>query len=355
MRDIAGIAVEAYSVDLVLVSIAEVRTWTAPDAETDDFAEIAYVPRPLHRVKPPSSTSLAHVRHSRLREYGERTAAAIALIPLLRRLRDERSVAYVHFFDNLGPGAGLLARVLGIRSGVTLLGSAGSAGSKQTRAFWRASTCGIQDVVAGSQALRRELEAAAVPVRAVIPWGPKRRPATAPTVPVGSRRVVAWSGPLGNSGPREALISARAMALARDQIPALRACLWSKPEYAAQYRPIAEEFRLTFEVPGQLFLQRLDDVRILVSPVAHAHEIVRPDLTWLEAIQSGVRVVTTPCKGLDQSLVRTRSVIVAEESSPQAVAAAIACAWTDSGQLTTDLWTAEDAARQYVQLWEGGQ
>jgi hypothetical protein len=351
MRDVAIAASRDHGVDLVLVSVAENRGWAPPAGERDAFADIFFVPRPFHSARRDSTGTLAHPRHGRLREYAERTVAAVALIPLLRRLRDDRGARYVHFFDNLGPGAAVAARSLGLRCGVTILGSNTAERRGLRRVFWRASTTGVHDVVAGSEALRDELEGDGVAVRDVIPWGPSRT--LMPHGPAyAERKTVVWTGPLGSSGPFEARLTARAMALARRRLPEMRPCVWPKPEYVHEYTAIARESGVDVETPGRDFLRMLGEAKILVSPVADAASLVRPDLTWLEAAQLGATVVTTPCRGLDDTLIRAGSVVVAAELSVVALADAIVQAWESSGPNLDGIWTADAAAKRYVRLWK---
>lgn len=351
MRDVAIAASQDHGADLVLVSIAEHRGWALPAGERDTFADIFFVPRPFHSAQRNSSGTLAHPNHRGLREYAERTVAAVALAPLLRRLRDDRGARYVHFFDNLGPGAALVARSLGLRCGVTILGSNSAKRPGLRRVFWRASTNGVHDVIAGSRALRDELQGDGVAVRDVIPWGPSGTLMPhGPTYP--ARKTVVWTGPLGSSGPLEARFAARAMALARRRLPEMRPCVWPKPEYVHEYAAIARESGVDVETPGRDFLRMLGEARILVSPVADATSIVRPNLTWLEAAQLGATVITTPCRGIDDTLIRAGSVLVAPELSVGALADAIVQAWESPGPHLDGIWTADAAAERYVRLWK---
>jgi len=351
MRDVALTASRDHGLDIILVSIAENTGWAPPAGEQDTFADVYLVPRPFHSVRNDPSATLVHQRHGRLREYGERSIAAIGLIPLLRRLRDTQGARYVHFFDNLGPGTAWPARSLGLRCGMTILGSNSSKRRGLRRAFWRASMAGVNDVVAGSWPLRDELVGDGVVVRDVIPWGPSES-LTPRGRAYAERKTVVWTGPLGSSGPSEARLAARAMALARRRLPEMRPLLWPKPEYAHDYAAIARESGVEVETPGPDFLKMLGETRILVSPVADETLLVRPDLTWLEAARLGATVVTTPCRGIDDGLIRSGSVLVAPEPSEAALADAIVAAWGRSGPDLASVWTAEAAAGRYVRLWK---
>ena len=351
MREVALAAEEDHGIDVRVVSIAETREWVATPPQTCDVRPpLVYSPRPFHAVTGETRESLAHQRHGALREYAERTSAALALAPVLMRLRAESGARYVHFFDNLGPAAGAVARIVGLRSGVTLLSSNGSSNSLMRRAYWRASFIGSHDVVAGSDELARNLLQSGVRVRAVIPWAASVDPRGA-TAPYSARRKLVWAGPLQCSSAGELRLAAVTMSKFARDVPDVAAEVWPKPEYVSEYSAIAETFGVPVGVPGARFLDELSQVRVLVSPVPSPDYIVAPPLAWLEAVACGCTVVTTPCRGLPAPLVEAGAVIVAKNRSVPALKEAIVTAWRSEGPAVKDLPTARAAAARYVDLW----
>jgi len=351
MREVALAAEQDHGLDVRVVSIAETRQWVATAPQTCDATpKLVYAPRPFHAVSPMTGGSLAHERHSPLREYAEKTSAAIALAPVLRRLRAASGARYVHFFDNLGPAAGVVASGVGLRSGVTLLCSNGSSSSLTRRAYWRSSFLGIDDVVAGSQELARDLTLNGVSVRAVIPWAVGRHRQEA-HVPYSTRRRLVWAGPLMCSGADELRLALVPMSDLAGIVPDVVAEVWPKPEYVSLYSAIAETHGTPVRVPGAAFLDELPRVRVLVSPVPGPDYIVAPPLAWLEAVSCGCTVVTTPCRGLPAPLVEAGAVIVAKNRSVPALKEAIVTAWRSEGPAVKDLPTAKAAAARYVELW----
>jgi len=351
LREVALAAEEDHGIDVRVVSIAETRQWIATPPQTCDARPpLVYSPRPFHAVTEETRGSLAHERHGALREYAERTSAALALAPVLTRLRAESGARYVHFFDNLGPAAGAVARVVGLRSGVTLLSSNGSSNSLMRRVYWRASFIGTHDVVAGSDELARDLLQSGVRVRAVIPWAASVDPRGA-TAPYSARRKLVWAGPLQCSSAGELRLALAPMSDLADSMPDVAAEVWPKPEYVCEYSAIAETYGVPVRVPGAAFLDELSQVRVLVSPVPGSEYIVAPPLTWLEAVSCGCTVVTTPCRGLPAPLVEAGAVIVARDRSVPALNEAIATAWRSEGPAVKDMPTARAAAERYAELW----
>lgn len=351
MRDVACAAREDYGMDVRVVSIAETRRWVATPPQTSDSdLEPTYVPRPFHKVTAVTSGSLAHRRHGAVREYAEKTSAVLSLAPVLARLRGSSGARYVHFFDNLGPAAGVVARSVGLRAGVTLLASNGSSRSLARRAYWRASFVGVHDVVAGSEELARDLAENGVRVRAVIPWAASVV-AREPSVPFSARRKVVWAGPLQCSAGDELRLAAATMASLAGDVPDSEPEVWPKPEFASTYSQIAQAYRVPVRVPGSGFLDDLSRVRVLVSPVPGSGCIVAPPLTWLEAVESGAVVVTTPCRGLPAPLVEGGGVVVAKDRSAPALRDAILAAWHSEGPTVGHMPTARLVAARYAELW----
>jgi hypothetical protein len=185
----------------------------------------------------------------------------------------------------------------------------------------------------------------------VIPWAASAQLGL-DQKPFMSRRKVIWSGPLGSAGIRELMISAVAMIAARVEIPEMDIAVWPKPEFLSTYAPVAAQFGPLVEAPGNRFSETLGGVRVLVSPVNDPSCIIRPPLTWLEAISCGCSIVTTPCVGIDESWASGR-VIVADDDSSTAVAGAIAVAWAlGPRDSKAPSWTADDARDEYIRLWK---
>jgi hypothetical protein len=351
MRDVARTAATEHGVDVRVVSIAETNCWIAtPPQLNDAHPSLTYVPRPFHPVSARTQGSLAHAPHGLMREYCERNATALVLPRVLKPLCAASGARYVHFFDNLGPAAGLVARGLGLHSGMTLLSSNGSALSAGRRAFWRASCLGIRDVIAGSAELAQDLAFSGVRVRAVIPWGPGRRVETT-AVPYATRQLLVWTGPLGPSGRDELQLAAQAMVLASQMLPEMVGEVWAKPEYMNEYSGIAAAYGLPARVPGYAFLDDLEHVKVLISPIPGSEYVVGPPLTWLEAISRGCTIVTTPCRGLPAKQVAAGSIVIAQERSASALNEAVTKAWRGAGPHAACLPTADDAAARYVELW----
>jgi hypothetical protein len=351
MRDVAHAAREEHGLDVRVVSIAETRNWVAtPPQRSDSTLEPTYAPRPFHRVTAVTQGSLAHRRHGAVRDYAEKTSTVLSLGPVLARLRDSSGARYVHFFDNLGPTTGLVARSLGLRAGVTLLSSHGNSRSIARRAYWRASFLGVHDIVAGSDELARDLRRSGVRVRAVIPWAASVEPAAAFT-PFSARRKVVWAGPLQCSAADELGLTAAAMATLPRALPDAEPEVWPKPEFVSAYSKIAQAFALPVHVANSGFLDDLSRVKVLVSPVPSSDYIVAPPLTWLEAVESGCVVVTTPCRGLPTQLVESGGIVVARNCSVPALNEAIAKAWHSAGPAVKRMPTARAAAARYAELW----
>jgi len=351
MRDIALAAEEDHGLDVRVVSIAETRQWLATPPQTcDTHPPLVFAQRPFHAVTPVARGTLAHEHHNPSQEYAERTSAALALASVLARLRAASGARYVHFFDNLGPAAGVVARSVGLRSGVTLLSSNGSSRSLKRRAFWRASFLGMHDVVAGSPELARDLTISGVRVRAVIPWAASVD-SSGPSVPYSARRKLVWAGPLMCSAADELRLAAATMSNLAGVMPDVDVEVWPKPEYVSEYSTIAATRHIPLHVPGAAFLDDLSQVRVLVSPVPGSDYIVAPPLTWLEAVASGCTVVTTPCRGLPAPLLEGGGVVVARDRSVPALQAAVAAAWRLAGPAVEDMPTTHAAAARYAELW----
>jgi hypothetical protein len=351
MRDVARSAMLDHGLDVRIVSIAETRRWAASPPElTDEKPLPLYVPRPLHSATATRGGSLAHPEHGMVREYVERTATALALAPVLMLLRAQSAARCVHFFDNLGPAAGLAARRAGLRSGMTLQSSNSALARPIRRVFWRTSCIGMDDVVTGSRDLAEELILSGVHVGAVIPWGPARRPGRQ-MLPREDRCLVVWTGRLGSSGINELRLAASAIRLAARVLPQIVGEVWPKPEYEYEYSAVARQHALTVRVPGHAFTDALEKVRVLVSPVPDPECIVGPPLTWLEAIAGGATVVTTPCRGLPTEAVASGAIVVARERSIKALRDAVLEAWSQTSASRWHTGTAREAAAKYVELW----
>gem|GEM_PF-6742837 len=350
MRDVALAAEADHGVDIRVVSVAETRRWyNAAPAACDGHPPLVYAPRPFHTVSIMTDGSLAHERHGALREYAERMSAALALRPVLARLRAASGARYVHFFDNFGPAAAAVGRSVGLQCGVSLLSSNGD--SRRTRrAFWRVSCTGMHDVVAGSLDLAQELSRSGVRVRAVIPWAASYD-SHASHEPYSTRHRMIWTGPLGPSGIDELRLALVAMTQVSAALPDAFVEVWPKPEYRRTYAAVAAGLGVQARDTGTRFVEALSKVKVMVSPVPGPSYIVGPPLTWLEAVSRGCTVVTTPCRGIPSHLVAGGGVVVARDRSAGALGEAIAKAWHGAGPNVDALPTARDAAASYVELW----
>ena len=312
---------------------------------------VVKVVRPGHRLAArlrPGRT--AHPRHGFVREYGERTVASLALIPLLRDLKRRGQVDVVHFFDNLGPGAGLAARSAGVPAVVTMLARTAGGGQFARSLLWRLSFLTVDAVIASNDVLADELRANGAPVRAVIPIAAD---GAAEQLAASDRDLVVWTGRLQGMGEAELQVAAPAMAAAMAATPGMRAEVWPKPEFAEQYGPLARQAGLRVRVPGAQFHGLLGRIRVLVSPVRDPQSVVGPPLTWIEAAASGVVVVTTPCRGIPEQDMAARRVVVASSFSEESIQTAIAEAWTLAPQLSEPDQSSSTAGivASHLDLW----
>lgn len=359
-RDVTLATLEAGRVRPVVLSVTATETVTMDQSRTSGSMPVYMTTRPFHRVMPAEKVAAEaitqHHRHNAILEYTERALACIRVRRWLRWGARRYNIKFVHFFDNMGPLMAWSSHSIGVRCGVTLVASTGSYRNPARRLLWRVSLRAMDDVVAGSQVLAERLPQPAAGRKVVIPWGPRRSADDKQTVPFEHRRLVVWTGPLQGAGARELDLSARAMAEPPTALPEMKAEVWPKPTFAREYRRIASRWGIETTVPGEDFTSRLREVRVLVSPIRGPETIVAPPLSWIEAIQVGAHVATTPCLGLPETYLDQGVVTVAADGSSGALRDAIVAAWRPA---KTDgpfsVWTAEDAAEQYEALWVGDE
>ena len=358
MRDVVQAVAAAGRLRPIVLSVtscAQVVAQRCGASGEDCLVPIFMRPRAMHPAEPPcdrpSALGRADRRHPPAREYLERSLTCLRIWRFARWAKRRYGVRHVHFFDNLGPLMAPAVARAGLTCGATMHASTGDASSRSRPSLWRASLRHVDSVVAGSDDMGALLESCGVHVDTVIPWGPSPRPGLE-LPPATERDLVVWAGPVQGMRERELELAAQAMRAAADAVDGMRLEVWPKPS-AVRYLEIAKRHGIPGTVHEDAFLDELPRIRVLVSPTPSPDVVVAPPLTWLEAIQAGAIVVTTPCRGIPRELLEAGRMVVASGRTPTDLRDAIVRAWEGEPRDGDHRWTSQDAALRYEELWAG--
>ncbi len=239
-------------------------------------------------------------------------------LPIFETLIDRHNIGIVHYMRVFGL---LNRRLTGRHADVTFSITVpthvdrGFPFHRPYHAIKNAALRPMDKIVATSRATRDRLRDLGIEEEKleVIPWSTRDDSATpAPDdaararaeldIPPGAE-VILWSGPLQGTGPAEfsfALAVARAVAARTDRFLFIFAF---KPDAmkAIAGEPAADSDMIRLlETDREMFSRLKGLASAFLSPVCNRNRTVAPPLTWIEMMQHGTPVITTPVAGADE-------------------------------------------------------
>jgi glycosyltransferase involved in cell wall biosynthesis len=295
-------------------------------------------------------------------------------LPQIDTIVQDYSVGAIHFMDNFGGAMGLLKRrypeLIVTASLPTWMDRLGRL-RRVYHFIRRRSFAGLDAVVTPAAATARQMIAAGFPASQVrvIPWGVV--PGGGPSA--GARQqareklaippealVLLWSGFTQRSTAADLAFAVRVSQEARRLDSRVWAVFAFKPaDLRPEYEALAGETTRVLRTSQTTFRDVLGAADLFVSPVTELGRTVTPPLTWLEALDAGLPVVTTPADGAADTLEDGRNGIIA--ATPTEAAQRIARVLADplklkdmqasARQLVTSQFNLGTIVEQYVQLW----
>lgn len=203
----------------------------------------------------------------------------------------------------------------------------------------------------------------------VIPWsaennlaqksgnpGFRKRLAVAPDA-----EIILWSGPLQGTGGREIEYAVQVAHLVTRQTEKFHFVFAFKPDKlkAEYFETLDNNKRVSVLETNQADFKELQNIAALfLSPICDKNRTVAPPLTWIEIMQRGVPVVTTPIDGVNEILENNESGIIAE-SEEEAARAIIGITDTqldimkgNARKTVNEKYNIKSIAKSYTKLWK---
>jgi len=297
----------------------------------------------------------------------------IRIRPLVQRLVAEQGITNVHCMDNYGPAMHLLQRWV---SPVPVSVSAMGYYARRALHDWYLQLCyrGLNAVVPYSVAYRQKLLELGLPENRLcaIPWGidvesvteiaaPEEREELKHSLRIGSGcKLVLWPGFIQQIRERELYASleiAQNLIRGRDDVYFVFAL---KPEcYQERYQLVAAPRIRILSTANEVFLRLLRAADYLLSPITNTKSIVTPPLTWIEAMATGVPVVTNRLPGVEAVILPGENGFVAETVDAIPALLNVALSHKDKDRIRENAreyalthYTITQSATGYLALWE---
>ncbi len=173
-------------------------------------------------------------------------------------------------------------------------------------------------------------------------------------------RLVLWSGPLQGTGEAEYLYSLEVAKSVIRRSDRYHFVFAFKPDALKEhYRDLASDIQGTtvLESNHTVFNQLQKESSLFLSPVCNLNRTVAPALTWIEMMQNGVPVITTPVDGVEELISHGHSGFVVNEPLS---AAELLLSLNDADmiqigksgqQVVEEHYDLSAIARAYEQLW----
>lgn len=308
-------------------------------------------------------------KHHRAKDSLELLLTAMRNLRAIKSIVHSEGVQVVHFMDNTGPAMRFLKRrIPGVRFSNSQLRYNGG---QMYESYIRSSMLGLDATVAYSESCRRQLIGAGIPEDrvSVIRWGvrpsetepdPQMQQATRRRLGVREgESLILWSGyilHIQRPDFQAAIAAARRIAAKRDDC-----------RFAFSFKPMCfdPEFkRLEAErvsVYGDLaeFQNVLASADFFFSPSTRRDASVAPPLTWLEAMNYGVPIVTTAGSGVDEVVQHGRTGYLGDSMDELNGAFDAALGAPDREavrrncrEMVGERFSILKSADEYVKLWE---
>ena len=173
--------------------------------------------------------------------------------------------------------------------------------------------------------------------------------------------IVLWSGPLQGTGGREIEYAVQVAHLVTRQTKKFHFVFAFKPDQlkADYFKTLNGNRCVTVMETDQAEFQELQNIAALfISPICDKNRTVAPPITWIEMMQRGVPVVTTPIDGVDEILENYESGIIAEseEDAAQAIIGITDVqlkTMKDKARRTVnEKYNIKSIAKSYTKLWK---
>lgn len=298
-----------------LLSIAE-----RPSPEGDFDGAVTFLPRALHGNtgryyhRDPSGRIVGyHHWHRPHRELLELAATLVASAPRIRAILARYPNPVVHWTDlTLAMPLVRLACGLRVRYACSMMRYVpqGMAGNVLRARSVRAADAAITATEAAKGALVR---AGCRPERLfVAPWGAKGVPD-----PIGSeapgrdgRTRLLWAGFIQQIQEPDFLMAVGLARRVAEQRSDVEFTFCFKPESFRESYLQLERPGVRITRGGKDFLRELGSYHALLSPVARTDTSLAPPLTWIEALSTGLPIITSRTLGVDELLTHGRSAIL---------------------------------------------
>jgi len=250
----------------------------------------------------------------------------VRIRPLVRLLVAEQNITNIHCMDNFGPAMHLLRHwVSPVPVSVSAMGyyARGPLHNRYLQLCYR----GMDAVVPYSVAYRQKLLRLGLPEQQLhaIPWGIDADSCGGASTPderrqlkclLGidpGRQLILWTGFIQQMKEKDLCASldiAQSLVQRRDDVQFVFAL---KPEcYRPGYRDFSAPRLRILSTTNDVFLRLLRTADYLLSPVTHTDSIITPPLTWIEAMATGVPVVTNKVPGVDAVVLSGENGFVAD-------------------------------------------
>lgn len=141
----------------------------------------------------------------------------------------------------------------------------------------------------------------------VIPWatdaGEEKLSDGCKTVPEkeDAKKLVLWAGPLQGTGDQEFQMAYRIAGRVTESVDGYRFVFAFKPDKMPAYIERSESGSIrVIETDREQFSNLMCSADLFLSPVVNMKRTVAPPLTWIEMMQHGVPVITTPVEGAEE-------------------------------------------------------
>ncbi len=178
---------------------------------------------------------------------------------------------------------------------------------------------------------------------------------------VADAEIVLWSGPLQGTGGREIEYAVQVAHLVTRQTQKFHFVFAFKPDQLKEnyFETLTENRYVTVMETDQAEFQELQNIAALfISPICDKNRTVAPPITWIEMMQRGVPVVTTPIDGVDEIVENHENGIIAEseEDAAQEIMAItdvqLKIMKNNAIKTVNEKYNIKSIAKSYTKLWK---
>jgi glycosyltransferase involved in cell wall biosynthesis len=173
--------------------------------------------------------------------------------------------------------------------------------------------------------------------------------------------IVLWSGPLQGTGGREIEYAVQVAHLVTRQTKKFHFVFAFKPDQLKEnyFETLNGNRYVTVMETDQAEFQELQNIAALfISPICDKNRTVAPPITWIEMMQRGVPVVTTPIDGVDEIVENNENGIIAEseEDAAQAIMGItdvqLKIMKNNAIKTVNEKYNIKSIAKSYTKLWK---